>query len=211
MSIRHTALAILLLSATTLAACGPEGATRGRTTAGAGTQLSQWEPVAASDVLLNIEDLDGAAVTKVEQRTRDNHIVHQIIYFKPRGRLSMEHIVRANGVFSLRVTEHVKDFSKALISMQKYFYGFTMDENDMKDGYVYRRGRYAGWVAPAIGKNDRSSCVLARFAFLSDPNKERSSGEHFDTLVWFRNCSGAWDVEDIKAMIAGMRIVRPAA
>ena len=59
-----------------LAGCGPAGKTVvGKTTTGKRTYNTEWQRIPPKQVLINVEDLDNARVTRAEERLRDNAIV----------------------------------------------------------------------------------------------------------------------------------------
>ena len=52
--------------------------------------------------------------------------------------------------------------------------------------------------------------MLGVVAFLSRAGKNRSSDEHYDTIVRFRDCSGKRSVEEVKDFLNRLRIVSQA-
>ena len=206
----HFWIAAAMLSAT-LAACGPQGkVTQGQTSVGTRTYLTEWQEIEPPKLVVNFSDLDGAEITWAEQRIRDNHIVHQRVDFDGRGRLTVEYLGGPNSVFNTRVTESFNDVPMALADMTDFLRGYTVHERDLESGRIRRHGSRGGPVASATDRTTGGTCVLGVLAFISSATKNRSSDEHYDTIVQFRDCSGKRSVSEVKDFLNGLRIVSRA-
>jgi len=200
-------MAAALLTAA-LAACGPQGSVmEGATSVGSRTYLTEWQEIDPDKLLVNFSDLAGAEITWAEQRIRDNHIVHQRVDFDGRGRMTVEHLRGPNTIFHTRVTERYNDVTAALSDMKRFLGDYRVYEHNLESGRIRSRGSRGGLVASAPDTATSETCVLGVVAFLSKAAKNRSSDEHYDTIVRFRDCSGKRTEEDVKAFLKGVRIV----
>ena len=192
-----------------LAACGPQGkVTEGITSDGTRTYLTEWQEIDPGKLLVNFGALKSAEITWAEQRIRDNHVVHQRVDFDGRGRMTVEHLRGPYAVFHLRLTRQYNDVPKALSDMKRFLGDYTVHERDLESGRIRSRGNRGGLVASATDPTVAGgTCVLGVVAFLSDAAKNRSSDEHYDTIVRFRDCSGKRPLSEVKDFLNGLRIV----
>ena len=94
--------------------------------------------------------------------------------------------------------------------MKHFLRGYTVHERDLESGRIRRHGSRGGPVAGATDSLTGATCVLGVLAFLSNDTKNRSSDEHYDTIVRFRDCSGKRSVSEVKDFLNGLRIVSRA-
>ncbi len=201
-------IAAAMLSAA-LAACGPQGkVTVGKTTGGARTYFSEWKDIGPSKLRINVADLPKAIINVTEQRVRDNRILHQRVYFDGNGYLLMQHMLGPNALFFLRVTTDTNDFSIVADEFKDWI-GSKTDIAEANKKRIYNRGTRGGWLT-AVPKSFYRDCILARVGFLSRPEKNTTSDEHYDTIVWFRDCSGKRSRAEVERFLKGLKIVSPA-
>ena len=187
-----------------LVGCGPTGKTIGKTTTGQRTYNSEWREIDPSRMLIDFGKLDGAAVTRTEERIRDNSIIQQRVYFKGPGFVYLEHLAGASAVYSLRVTDRHNNMSKLA---DKYLSRFNIQEADIEKGRIRKYGSRGGWVGRATEKGTGADCIASRVAFLSRADKNRGADERYDTVVSFRDCSGERSLEEVREFLNGLRIV----
>jgi len=190
-----------------LAGCGPAGKTIGKTTTGQRTYNTEWREIDPGRVLIDFGKLDGAAVTRTEERTRDNAIVQQRVYFDGRGFVYLEHLLGAFAVYNIQVTDRHNDMSKLA---DKYLSRFNIPAADMEKGRIRKYGSRGGWVGRATEKGTGADCIVSRVAFLSRADKNRGADERYDTVVSFSDCSGERSLEEVREFLNGLRIVSRA-
>lgn len=190
-----------------LAACGPAGKTIGKTIGGQRTYNTEWREIDPGRVLIDFGRLDGAAITRTEERTRDNAIVQQRVYFDGRGFVYLEHLLGPFAVYNIRVTDRHNDMPKLA---DKYLARFDIQTADMEKGRIHKYGSRGGWVGRATEKGTGADCIVSRVAFLSRADKNWGTDERYDTVVSFHDCSGQRSVEEVREFLNGLRIVSRA-
>jgi len=200
---------VAVMLAVALAACGPQGkVTVGKTHGGARTYLSEWQDIEPSKSLIDVAVLPKAIVNKVEQRIRDNRILHQRVYFDGNGHLFVEHMLGPNALFFLRVTTDTNNFSIVADGFKDWI-GSKTDAAETNKKRIYSRGARGGWLT-TVPVSSYRDCILARVGFLSRPEKNRTADEHYDTIVWYRDCTGKRTKEQVMDFLRGLKIVPSA-
>ena len=190
-----------------LAACGPQGkVTVGKTHGGARTYFSEWRDIGPSELRINIAELPKAIMNVTEQSIRDNRILHQRVYFDSVGYFLMQHMLGANALFMLRVTKDANDFAKFAEEFKSWI-GARTNEAAANKKRIYVRGVRGGWLTTVKTESIYRDCILARVGFLSKPEKNYTADEHYDTVVWFRDCSGKRSVEEVESFLSRLEIV----
>lgn len=211
MKIRLAALAATLCAA--LASCGPQGETTvGKTIAGANMRLSDWSSLPPADFLINLGDLkDVKDIRGTEHRIRDNHIAQQRARFGHEfshgGYVYIEHLTAPRRVFSLRGTNRVNSADWALGAADKYFKQRNRTMTVGEKRHIHKYGDRGGWLVHVSSGQLGHSCLFSKLGFLSDGTKARTSGEHYDTIVHFRDCTGRRSMEEVEAFLRGLKLV----
>ena len=96
------------------------------------------------------------------------------------------------GVKDIRGTEHrIRDNH---IAQQRAWFGHEFSHGGGEGGQH-------GGVHAELGDGARP------LGFLSDGTKARTSGEHYDTIVHFRDCTGRRSMEEVEAFLRGLKLV----
>ena len=193
-----------------LAGCGPAGKTAGKTTTGTRTYNTEWQTIPPKRVLINVGDLDNAAVTWTEERIRDNSIVQQGVNFDGTGRIYVEHLVGSHSLYNAGVTERHNNLSKLLPRLDRSLPRYNVRAADPEKGRIRKYGSRGGWVGPAMERGTGNDCIVGRVAFLSRTAKNSRTDERYDTVVSIRDCSGKRTVEEVKEFLTNVRIVSRA-
>ena len=192
-----------------LASCGPQGETKvGKTIAGASVQLSQWHSIPPADLLVDLSGLKNIGnISRSERRIRDNHIAQHRAYFDGSGYIWVEHLTAANRVFSLRGTDRVNKADWVLDTARKFFgkRNETMTVGEKR--HIHKYGKRGGWVVSVSNDQHSRTCLVSRLGLLNDGNRARASGEHYDTYIYFRDCSGRRSLDDTVAFLKGLKLV----
>ncbi len=207
MRIRIVAMAAAFCAV--LASCGPQGkSTVGKTVAGASTQLSQWQHIPPAGLLFDLGDLGNIGnIGRSERRIRDNHIVQHRAYFDGSGYMWVEHLTAANSVFSLRTTARYNKADWTLEAARRYFAERKEKVTVGEKRHIHEYGKRGGWVVSVSNEQGSRTCLFARLGFLNDSSRTRTSGEHYDTGVYFLDCSGRRSLDDTAAFLKELKLV----
>ncbi|MDE0173214.1 MAG: hypothetical protein OYH76_05240 [Defluviicoccus sp.] len=198
------------ISAALIAAASPPALAqdnRPRDSSGAVMDLSRWHSMPTHEFMLNIVDLPGAAFTRAQRRVRNKGIPHERIRFDGgEGSMFVEHIL--SGVYNSYVTDRLQnraDMDRRLDRFgQRHGQVFEVVENRK----IYRYGERGGWVYAIRGRRTGETCIVSRFGFLSDWAKiGQRTGEHYDTSITFRDCSGKRSLDDVVKWVNSAKIV----
>ena len=189
-----------------LASCGPQGSTTvGKTIAGASVQLSQWQPIPPASFAVDLGALGN--IGRTERRVRDNHIAQYRAWFENSGYIWVEHQTVANSVFSLRGTDRVNEVDWVLKTARGYFEKRKEKMTVGEKRHIHIYGKRGGWIVSVSNEQRSRTCLVSRLGFLNDSNRARTSGEHYDTYVYFRDCSGQRSLDDTVAFLKGLKLV----
>ena len=204
MKIRLAALAATLCAV--LAACGPQGeTTAGKTIVGASTQLSQWQSIPPASFPVDLSALGN--IDRSERRVRDNHIVQHRAYFDGSGYIWVEHLTASNHVFSLRTTDRYNKADWVLATARRYFGERKEKMTVGEKRRIHTYGKRGGWVVSVSNEQRSRTCLISRLGFLEDGSRARTSGEHYDTGVYFLDCTGQRSLDDTVAFLKGLKRV----
>ena len=161
--------------------------------------------------MLNIVDLPGAEFTGAERRVRDHKIVHQRVWFDdPESFLFVTHISAAGG-YKKRVTDRLRSAWYARKTAERYWRGAGEPFGVEESVEIHTSRRRGGWVHATRGRNYGRLCFIARVGFLSRRWKvNRRPHEYYDTLIFFRDCSGKRSLADVVTWLEGAKIVEPS-
>lgn len=189
-----------------LGSCGPQGETTvGKTIGGASTQLSQWQSVLLADFPVDLGDLGN--ISRTERRVRDNHIAQHRAYFDGSGYIWMEHLAAAKHVFSLRTTDRLNKVDWTLEAARRYFGNRKEKMTVGEKRRIHEYGKRGGWLVSVNNEQGSRTGLFSRLGFLDDGNRARTSGEHYDTLIYFSDCSGRRSLDDTEAFLRGLKLV----
>lgn len=191
-----------------LAACAPEGGSTGKDIGGTTTWRTAWKSVQAYELVLNIADLEGAKVSKAEQRSRDNNMVHQRFRFDDgRSWIMIEHV--PSGRFNQTTTQYFNDPATSKEKISKFYKARNQEFDYEESRKIYAHWEHGGWVHLARSRDTNQTCIFAMVGFLSDSSKLRDSitDEFYDTGVRFRDCSGDRSLNVAETFLKRMKIV----
>lgn len=207
MRFRLVAMAATLCVA--LSSCGPQGETKvGKTIAGASTQLTEWHHISPSEFPVKLRNLKGVTIIKsTERRVRDNHIGQHRAHFGHGGYIWVEHLSAPHAVFGLRGSNRVNSVDWVLDTARKFFKkrNHTMTVGEKRR--IHKYGDRGGWLVFVSNEEHGRACLVARMGFLNNANKARSSGEHYDTYVYFRDCTRQNSMDEVEAFLRGLKLV----
>ena len=183
---------------------------RPRDSGGFKKDLSSWRSIPTPEFMLNIVDLPGAEFTSAERRVRDHRIVHQRVWFDgPLGFLFVAHVPAAGG-YKKRVTDRFRSAWYARKAAERYWRGAGEPFGIEESVEIHTSRRRGGWVHATRGRNYGRLCFIARAGFLSRRWKvNRRPHEYYDTLIFFRDCSGERSLADVVTWLEGAKIVEP--
>ena len=195
---------LAVVTAFLVSACQTGTDTSRKDAGGRTMHLSQWKSIKPHELVINIADLDGIVILEPQSQIRDNEVLHQRAKFYGGGGLNLEHIQVY--YYNLQTTDAMNSRENAKAEADRYY-------KRRKQRVVYEEerkissGDRGGWMATIEVKDTGQTCLLARVGFLGDTNKRTPIGEHYDTVVRFRDCSGKRSMDDVEAFLKGMKIV----
>ena len=196
----------LVAAAFLVSACQTGIDTSRKDSGGTTMHLSQWKSIKPHELVINIADLDGIVIYEPQSQIRDNQILHQRARFDGAGTLRIQHH-QVYG-YSQHVTRQLNNREDAKADVDRYY-----KSQNRKIVHVEARkissGDRGGWLTSVDIQDAGQTCFLARVGFLGDTNKPTPPGEHYDTVVRFRDCSGKRSMDVVEAFLNGMKIVEP--
>ena len=204
-----------LAAVAALTACAPEpgprpgGGSIGRDVGGPPTYRTAWTAIEPHELLINIADLEEAALSNAERRGRDNRLVQQRVRLDGgSGRIFLEHSI--SGYYNERSTRNANDPASSKKGISRY-YGKIGRFDYEESRKVYTYGERGGWVHRVRNRVTDRTCIFAQVAFLSDQAKLHGSvtDERYDTVVRLRDCSRKRSLNQTEAFLNRMKIVPP--
>ena len=183
---------------------------RPRDSGGFKMDLSPWRSIATPEFMLNIVDLPGAEFISAERRVRDHALVHQRVWFDgPQGFLFVEHLPSTRG-YNRRSSNNLRSAWYARKTAERYWRGAGEPFDVEESAEIHTSRRRGGWVHATRGRNYGRLCFIARVGFLSRRWKvSHRPYEYYDTLIFFRDCSGERSLADVVTWLEGAKIVEP--
>lgn len=179
------------------------------TRSGAAEDPAKWTAMAAHEFMLNIVDLPGVELGRAQQRMWKGRVPHHRMRFDGgKSFVRVDHL--PDWFYNRRITEKYQDRAEMdrRVSRLGRSRGKNFEATERRK--IYSSNERGGWVYAAREKMSGQTCIVSRFAFLTDWRKLGSaSGEHYDTLVYFRDCSGRRSLDDVVSWVEGAKIVAP--
>ena len=204
---KHLAVASLAL---VMAACVTSGTvdTSQKDISGRTMHLGDWQDIEPYQFRINIADLEQASmISQAREQMRDNTMVTQEAWFSE-GRIRVEHHLSPNGAYNHKSTRSVNNLedSRAWSRRGALKEGIRLKfDESIPIRKPLERG---GWVHIVQNSNEEI-CVIGRVGFLSLKKRGLWSNEHYDSLVYIRDCSGEQALDQIVDFLTHAKIVKP--
>ena len=179
-----------------------------RDVSGTVMDLAEWREIKPREVVVNIVDLEHVRATRAQERARDNRGIQQRVWFNGvDGYIWIEHFPVAR--FNEHVTRRLQDpsYSEKLVAN---FYRKRDLRYDLQESRrIHSPYGRSGWVRQARRRQTGDTCDFASVGFLSDASKQPAGAETYDTILYFRDCSGEGSLDDLAAWFEDVKIVPP--
>ena len=171
--------------------------------------MTEWEKIEPSEIIINLADLDKRLNATFEQRVIAGGRLNQRVAFLQRnGGLFIE---RTPDIFTHRLSMLYDSRESFLREARKIFErrakrGATVDFGKVER--IRAEGDRSGHVAAVKMTSRRGGrdCIVGGVLFLGEGKRNPAADERFDTRVMLRDCSGERSFERIADWLRGVKI-----